>query len=439
MVAQLYREAQDRPMETYAFLWYLGKENLMFQRGKLVKDMRLRYNQMISQRSQLDKLHSKSMTLFRSEIERWLTPSDAPPKLVDLHAVLGPAIYDVMGETLFDAPWLTTDEGREVYSLHKKLIRDTNRWVLWPVGPIFHPGFIDFLLTLRRWRNTVGNLLDRRAKEMRENPKKFENDESAIHMILTSKDENGKPFFNRGRAISTLCGFLNGAYDTTHGTSYWMVWQLAKHPQEQAKLLDEFQRVLGGNPNPSVDDLRRCDYLHAFVQECMRTRATVPVNMRVSDTEDIRLGDILVPKGSNVNIPNCVIFNDERWFGKNPELFRPERFIGDSEEAERARNSWIPFGQHRRVCIGQTFALVEMKVMLYTMITRSSIELEDPNDPGEVMIEAGVNQPAVKCNFVFRQRNLGKMREEENLKWWMSQIDAMEKIKPVVGQVAHVA
>ena len=438
MIHELYKKARERPHETYLFLWYLGKENLLFARGQMVKDMRMRYTEMVAQRSQIEKLHLKSMQVFKAETDRWVSACSSPGSTVDVFEKLGPGIYDVMGSVLFDAPWLDTEEGREVYRLHKKLIHDVNRWVLWPVGPIFHPAFIEYLLTIRKWRSMVSNLIERRAKDMRENPKKYENDRSAIHMILTSKAENGKPFFDRERAISTMCGFLNGAYDTTHCTSYWIIWQMAKNPEVQTKLYDEFSRVLG-NAEPGVDDLRKCDYLHAFLQESMRCKATVPVNQRVSDEEDVKIGDYIVPKGTNVNIPNCVIFKDERWFGKNPEQFRPERFLGDSPEAELARRSWLAFGEHMRVCVGMVFALVEMKVMIYSIITRSIVELENPNDPGEVMIEAGVNQPANHQKFIFRPRDMGKMREEENLKWWMAQIDALEKIKPVTGSVAQVA
>ena len=439
LVHELYRQARDRPHETYLFLWYLGKENLMFQRGPIVKEMRMRYGEMITQRSQLDKVHAKTTRNFRADVERWTTAAGAAARPVDLFAVLGPAIYDIMGEVMFDAPWMSTEEGREVYRLHKKLIVEVNRWVLWPVGPIFHPGFVDYLLTLRKWRNLVGSLIDQRAKDMRENPKKYENDRSAIHMLLTSKKPDGTPFFSRARAVSTMCGFLNGAYDTTHCTSYWLFWQLAKHPEVQNKLVEEFQRVLPNPMEPTVDDLRLCEYLHAVVQESMRMVATVPVNQRVNDKEDITLGGYHIPAGVNVNIPNGVIFKDERWFGKNPDKFIPERFLGNSPEAELARKSWTPFGEHTRMCIGQIFALVELKAMIHTIVTRSTIELENPNDPGEVMIEAGVNQPKDKQKFIFRPRNIGKMKEEDNLKWWMAQIEALEKIKPAAGNVAQMA
>lgn len=439
LVHELYRKGRDRPLETYLFLWYLGKENLMFQKGEIVKKMRSRYGTMISERSQLDKLHEVSMREFRATLEKWSSPANAPAKSIDLHAALGPLIYDVMGGVMFDAPWLSTEIGQEIYRLHKKLIMEVNRWVLFPVGPIFHPAFIDYLMTIRKWRALVGSLLDSRAKEMRENPKKFENDESAIHMILTSKDDDGTPFFSRGRAISTMCGFLNGAYDTTHATSYWLIFYLAKYPECQAKILDEFNQVLGGITEPSMEDLRKCNYLHAFLQEGMRHRATVPVNMRVNLSEDVKLGKYIIPAGSNVNIPNGVIFKDERWFGAQPLGFRPERFIGDSPEADRARRAWFPFGEHTRMCVGFTFALTEMKAMIYNVLARSTVELEDPNENGDIFLEAGVNQPLRHAKFIFRQRDMRKMREEENLKWWMQQIDALEKIKSTGGSVAQVA
>ena len=91
------------------------------------------------------------------------------------------------------------------------------------------------------------------------------------------------------------------------------------------------------------------------------------------------------------------------------------------------------------MCIGQIFAFAELKAMIYTVVNRLRIELEDPTEPGEVMLEAGVNQPLVKAKFIFRPRDLRKMREEDNLKWWMQQIEALEKIKPSAGSVAQLA
>ncbi|KAH9261452.1 hypothetical protein BASA81_000096 [Batrachochytrium salamandrivorans] len=418
LVHEVYRKCRERPHETYLFLWYLGKENLLFQRGPIVKEMRLRYGQMVAQRTQLDKLNEVCYLHFNSCLMSWTSQSGA--KAVDVYAVLGPIVYDLMGTVLFDAPWLATEEGREIYRLHKKLIMEANRWVLWPVGPVFHPGFVDYVLAIRKWRNTVGALLERKAGEMRDFPERFAdpNNRSAVQMILTSTNVDGTPFFSRDLAISTVCGFLNGAYDTMQATIYWVIWHLAKNPRVQQKLWDEFQSL---PDKPSVDDLRQCEYLHAFIMESMRNRPTAPVNQRVNSTEDVTIGDLVVPAGTNINIPNAVTFQDERFFGAKTNEFLPERFLGNSPEAMLARKSWTAFGEFTRMCVGQMFALVEVKAMVHALVTKSIIELEHPNDMGESMIEAGASQPKVHNKFHFRPRTMVATKykaEQDNLKWW---------------------
>ena len=444
VVAELYKKGRDRPLETYMFLWYLGKENLLFQHGPIVKQMRLIYGKMIVERSQLDKVHETTIHEFRTKLERWATRPDAKqPVALDMFAELGPAIYDIMGQVMFNGPWLATERGQRVYKLHKYLIENVNRWLLWagmPVGPIFHPAYVEYLLTMREWRSMVGGLLDERAKAMREDPAKYADDQTAMTTILRAKTEDGRPFFSRERAISTMCGFLNGAYDTTHATSFWLLFNLAKNPEYQTKLLDEFRRV-NLPAEPSVDELRNCELLHAVIMESMRMRSTVPVNQRLCLDEDMELGGYVVPKGTNVNIPNGVIAKDPRWFGADPEKFRPERFLGDSPDAERARKSWMMFGAHTRQCIGLIFALAELKSMLHTVLTRITVELEDPNEDGAFKIEAGVNQPLRHFKFILRLRDPRKVDEENNLRWWMSQVSQLEQFQPpaAAGNVARQA
>jgi cytochrome P450 len=142
----------------------------------------------------------------------------------------------------------------------------------------------------------------------------------------------------------------------------------------------------------------------------------------------MEIGGYLIPAGTNCNIPNGVMHKDARFFGERADEFRPERFLGNSPAAENARKSWMPFGEHTRMCVGFTFALVEIKAMLFTILTRSSVELEDPTDPGDVLLEAGVNAPARHAHFYFRERDLRKIREEENLRGWMEQTAALDKM-----------
>ena len=205
-----------------------------------------------------------------------------------------------------------------------------------------------------------------------------------------------------------------------------MCYNLAKYPHVQEKLMDEFAVKLSGNGPPSIDELRDCEYLHAFIMESMRMKSTVPINQRVNPDEDVVIGGVTVPKGVCIDVPIGVINKSEKFFGARTDEFRPERFMGTSAEAERARKSWAVFGQHTRMCIGFTFALVEIKAIMWTLVNSYVLHLQNPSEPGTFMIEAGVNQPDVHFKFWFEKRTVEKLKQGENLRWWLQQSAALE-------------
>ena len=60
-------------------------------------------------------------------------------------------------------------------------------------------------------------------------PDKWAQDKTALTMLVTESARDGSSFFDRDLAIATCCGFLNGAYDTTHITTYWILYHLARN------------------------------------------------------------------------------------------------------------------------------------------------------------------------------------------------------------------
>lgn len=196
-------------------------------------------------------------------------------------------------------------------------------------------------------------------------------------------------------------GFLNGAFDTTVATLYWALFFIAKDAQLQQRLFDELSKF----PNATFDDLRDNDFLDAFVWESLRMRATVPVNQRVNYNEDVTIGGYLISKGTNINIPNCVMFKDERWVGKHPLEFRVDRMLGSSSEVMQARKAVVAFGTQSRMCVGYNFANAEIKRMVYTLITNFRIALENPQDVSEVQLQSGISQPKTPARFVFTKRD----------------------------------
>ena len=398
-IQELYRKARSRPKETELFLGYLGKENLLFTHGPMVKKLRLRYGKMVSTKEALLKVHDATIEHFESAIAEW--GGDVP---VNVHAKLGPILYDIMGEVLFGSAWSSTEEGPRMMKLHLYLIHECNRWAFYPIAPWWNADYRKFVQTIKDLRALCGSMISKRRAEIKANPAEYADDLTALNMLCTDKDADGTPFFSQARAISTLIGFINGAYDTTHATSFWIFFRLAKHPEVQRKLIREIDAAIGKNKTPSLEELRDLKYLHAVIQESMRIRATVPVNQRVNMEEDIVVGGNTIPKGCNVNIPMFLTFRDSKYFGEDTDKFIPERFVGASDAAKKARNSWIAFGAHARMCVGFTFGLAELKAIFVTVLQRYTIELENADQEGAFMIEAGVNQPNPKFNFCFKAR-----------------------------------
>merc|ERR1711971_366348 len=186
--------------------------------------------------------------------------------------------------------------------------------------------------------------------------------------LIKAKGQDGKPFFSEHRAISSMCGFLNGACDTTHATIYWLCYHLAVYPEIQQRLKQQVRSVLGSRKDFSVEEARSMPLFDGFLKESMRYIPTVPVNQRCNIFEDIDVLGTKVPRNTNVNIPMSVMFRDERSFGADTDKFIPERFMGDSKAAKTARRNFSAFGQYSRMCIGATFAIAELKAILIVLL-----------------------------------------------------------------------
>ncbi len=88
----------------------------------------------------------------------------------------------------------------------------------------------------------------------------------------------------------------------------------------------------------------------------------VPLVVRILK-EPLRVGEHELPKGTRV-APSIYLTNRDPRVYEAPEEFRPERFVGVQPETF----SWIPFGGGIRRCIGASFALLEMRLMLRTIL-----------------------------------------------------------------------
>lgn len=406
-VAELNKKCVERPDLTETLLPYLGSDNLLFQKGAMIKNLRMRYGGMVNDKQTLQMVHDVSMALIEQRGCDW-----ADHKTLDLHARLDTIIYDIQGQVIFGGNWSTTDVGQAIRKEHLYLIHWSSRYGMeflkeptW--SSLFNCGadLRRYFASMRELRRVVGSLISDRKKAMKDDPAKYEDDKTALTMLVKNKksEQDSTPFFSDHLAVSTCIGFLNGAYDTTHSTSFWTYFHLAKYPQEQQRLVDEFENLFPNKSTPTLSGLRDCSLLDAFIKESMRMRPTVPIGMRVP-SDDVTIGGVHVPKGT------CMLpFLDyrpgsDKQFGPDIDTFRMDRFLGDSEQAAQARSSFDRFGGYGRMCVGMTFALAELKALIARTVQLYEISLADPSIDPEMIYEAGVYQPKEHFHFVFKKR-----------------------------------
>ncbi|KAL9230105.1 hypothetical protein vseg_005495 [Gypsophila vaccaria] len=158
--------------------------------------------------------------------------------------------------------------------------------------------------------------------------------------------------------------FFFAGHETTALLLTWTVMLLASNQDWQDKLRNEITQVCNGS-TPSLDHLPKLRLLSMIINESLRLYPPATILPRMA-FEDIKLGDLHIPKGLSIWIPVLAIHHNEDLWGQDVNEFNPERFASKSFISSR----FIPFGGGPRNCIGQSFALMEAKIILATLVSK---------------------------------------------------------------------
>ena len=193
-----------------------------------------------------------------------------------------------------------------------------------------------------------------------------------LSALLSAVDaDDGTRMSDRQLRDEIMTLFLAG-HETTANALTWTWYLLSRHPDVEARLLDQTRRVLGGRP-PAMTDLPDLPYSDMVVREAMRLYPPAPGFAR-EPIEDVSIGGYLVPKGSLVSVSTYALQRDPRFF-QDPEWFDPDRFAPGWEE-RIPRYAYLPFGGGPRTCIGNGFAMIEARLVLSTVTQRFHLQLE---------------------------------------------------------------
>jgi cytochrome P450 len=139
----------------------------------------------------------------------------------------------------------------------------------------------------------------------------------------------------------------------------------------QAHAAAEINTVLAGRA-PTPDDLPALPWLTATLKEAMRLHPPIAALMTRRLSRELVLGGVRLPARTMVRITPWLLHRDPRSWPREPEAFRPERFL-DGAPDPIPRGAYLPFGQGPRVCLGQHFSMLEMTLIAALLLQRFSL------------------------------------------------------------------
>jgi len=184
-----------------------------------------------------------------------------------------------------------------------------------------------------------------------------------LTMLLEARHEDGSPM-SKQELRDELMTLLVAGHETTASELSWAFERLARTPRVARRLTEEIAAENGDA------------YLTATVQETLRHRPVLPQAAPRLVKEPVEIGGFRYPEGVCLAANSYLIHHDPEIY-PNPYEFRPERFL----DTQPGTYTWFPFGGGRRRCLGASFALLEMKVVLRTVLSRA--ELTSPAAAGE--------------------------------------------------------
>jgi cytochrome P450 len=186
-----------------------------------------------------------------------------------------------------------------------------------------------------------------------------------LSRLCRARDPEGDVFSDQ-RILDHMIFLMMAAHDTTTSTLSSMTYELARHPEWQARVRDESLAL--GKPFADAEDVEKLTSLGWVMRETLRRYPPLPVIPRVA-TRAFEFGGYGVAAGAMVVISPIHTHHMSEWWS-DPFRFDPERFSPERAEDARHSHSWIPFGGGPHVCLGKKFAEIQIRSVMHQMLCR---------------------------------------------------------------------
>nr|QWK52348.1 cytochrome P450 98A8 [Isatis tinctoria] len=164
-----------------------------------------------------------------------------------------------------------------------------------------------------------------------------------------------------------IWNMLTAGADTTAVVIEWAMAEMIRCPTVQEKAQQELDSVVGSDRLMTESDIPKLPYLQCLVKEALRLHPSTPIMLPHKASETVWLGGYKVPRGTTVYVHVKEIGRDPaNW--RNPEEFRPERFIEEETDVKGRDFRVLPFGSGRRVCPAAQLSMNLMALVMGNLL-----------------------------------------------------------------------
>lgn len=168
---------------------------------------------------------------------------------------------------------------------------------------------------------------------------------------------------------------MDAGSDTTAIALTHALYYLIQNPHALATVRKEVADAFSEEPIARYASVKNLPYLRACLDESLRLSPPVSRGLeRRTPSRGMRIMGEEIPGDVVVSVPTYVAHRDPAIFPE-PELYRPERWLENEENAKKMREAFVPFSTGARGCIGRNITMIEQQIVMATLVHRYDFAL----------------------------------------------------------------
>jgi sterol 14-demethylase len=197
-------------------------------------------------------------------------------------------------------------------------------------------------------------------------------------VLISLKNPDGTRHFSDDVITGMFISMMFAGHHTSSGTAAWTLIELLRHPEVTAGITAELDELYADGAEVSFQALRSIPKLEAALKETLRLHPPLILLLRVAQQE-IEIAGHTIPAGTMVGASPRVSNRIAEDFPE-PDSFDPGRYIDPRQEDLANRWTWIPFGAGKHRCVGNAFAMMQLKAIFSVLLRDFEFEMTQPSE-----------------------------------------------------------